>query len=239
MDRLNEIAITVDQDWVPDFMSDALLKWLTIRNIKSTWFITHDSPILLELKKSPFVELGIHPNFLQGSTQGKNSAEVMKGLLRIVPDAKAARTHAMVYSASVARLLAVYGMQVDSSVYLGGMEGINPFRTKYTSGESIWRMPYFWSDDAELSKPCPEWQIWDENGLKVLCFHPVHCYLNTAKWSDYLEFRQHDQKDIKQTFARLFVNDHEFGVADFLEKLLSHNVQSQYRTLSEIANGIV
>ena len=71
--------ITVDIDWAPDFVMDELLETLISAAVKSTWFITHRSPLLEKLREQKsLVELGIHPNFLPQSTQGKSTDEVIK-----------------------------------------------------------------------------------------------------------------------------------------------------------------
>jgi hypothetical protein len=231
---VNEIAITFDQDWAPDYMTAFVLNQLEARGVKSTWFITHKSPVLDRLKESPFVEIGIHPNFLQGTTQGKNTTAIMDGLMAICPGAKAVRTHAMVYSASLARVFALYRIPIDSSVYLGGMAGIKPFKAKYPTGERITRMPYFWSDDGELTNG-PEWRLWDCEGLKILCFHPVHCFLNTAAWDDYLIFRKELKSNPKMdpADAAKWATCRK-GTWNFLGKVIC--AQQTFRTLSEIAH---
>ena len=42
--------ITFDVDWAPDFIIEEIKEVLADNKIKSTWFITNDSPILKELK---------------------------------------------------------------------------------------------------------------------------------------------------------------------------------------------
>ena len=233
MQPLNEIVITVDQDWAPDFACSSLLQYLQIHKVKATWFITHDSPFLKELRRDLNFQIGIHPNFLQGSTQGKNPKSIMDNLKEICPEASAIRTHAMVYSASIARMFALYGLLIDSSIYLGGMSGITPYKTNYADGQSITRIPYYWSDDAELAHF--RWRAFEGIGLKVLCFHPIHFFLNTPDLTYYEGIKKHiDLSDIGMMALKLFVNVDRFGVADFLENILNH--QDQYRTLLEVIN---
>ena len=67
----NEInpLLTFDTDWAPDYTIDYVSEKLEKAKIKSTWFITHDSPAIQRLVNNPLFEVGIHPNFLSNSTQ--------------------------------------------------------------------------------------------------------------------------------------------------------------------------
>ena len=59
----NEIFLTFDIDWASDEVINDSLEVIEKYGIKSTWFVTHDSPILERLKDNKNIELGIHPNF--------------------------------------------------------------------------------------------------------------------------------------------------------------------------------
>jgi hypothetical protein len=179
--------------------------------------MTHRSPACERLRFSPLSEIGIHPNFLQGTTQGKNPAEIMKNLLREFPSAKSVRTHGMVYSASIAHMFAIYGLDVDSSIFLGGMKGIQPLVTRYNGSQKILRVPYYWSDDGNLFYNTV-WSknILDEPGLKVLCFHPTHVFLNTCCWKDYLSYKDDFQKGGNFQDVKRFINTEKYGAMNFL-----------------------
>ena len=99
MNNLPEPPIlTFDQDWAPDFLIKYTADILTKKNIKATWFITNDSPILKTLKENPLFEIGLHPNFYSDSTQGANFDLVLQNLKKLVPEAKSARTHSLLQS---------------------------------------------------------------------------------------------------------------------------------------------
>ena len=72
------ILITLDIDWAPDFIIKKVDEMLKERNIKSTWFVTHKSAHLKNLSKNRNYELGIHPNFLPNTTQGKTPKEILE-----------------------------------------------------------------------------------------------------------------------------------------------------------------
>jgi hypothetical protein len=237
---MDEIAITLDVDWAPDFIIDAVSESLRAGGTKATWFVTHDSPAIRRLfdHRDSF-EIGIHPNFMAGSSQGATYREVLDHLMRIVPRAKSVRTHGMVYSAEISRIFAVeYGIENDSSIFLGQMAGIVPQEVHY--GERLLlRMPYYWSDDAEMSiKKKIDFSLSDKGfedpGLKVLCFHPIHIYLNSADMNNYNELKgKVSVKDCPESTASAFVNQGE-GAGTFLRAVIEGYGNRGFRTLSEI-----
>jgi len=228
---MNETAISFDCDWAPDFAIDYTASLISSLRIKSTWFMTHRSRACEKLISSPDVEIGIHPNFLQNSTQGKNPVQIMESLKEIFPTAKAVRTHAMVYSASIAHLFALFDLSIDSSVYLGGMQNIQPLITRY-GNKLIVRMPYYWSDDGEVNYNLGWENPETSPGLKILCFHPLHVFLNTDCWNTYSVFRNNFPAGGDVADAMTFVNRDHFGTMNYLIQLCRQ--LKGLRTLSEI-----
>lgn len=53
--------LTFDMDWAHDVVMRDTHDLLVAAAVPSTWFVTHDSPFLDELRADPNVELGIHP----------------------------------------------------------------------------------------------------------------------------------------------------------------------------------
>ena len=53
----NEIALTLDVDWAPDFMIDFAAEILVEHGVRATWFVTHDSPALTRLRAQPILSL--------------------------------------------------------------------------------------------------------------------------------------------------------------------------------------
>ena len=97
--KFNDILITIDTDWVPDFAIEKTADILIENQVKTTWFLTHNSKAIRRLfEYSDLFELGIHPNFMSDSTQGDSYEEIMKYLLCIVPDAKSIRTHGLFHA---------------------------------------------------------------------------------------------------------------------------------------------
>jgi hypothetical protein len=239
---IDDIVITLDVDWAPDFVIDAVSDLLFEKRTKATWFVTHDSPGVRRLfERRSLFEIGIHPNFMAGSSQGKDFREVLVFLKTIVPDAKSVRTHGMVYSAEISRLFSVeFGLENDTSVFVGEMPRIIPMEVVYGGMNRILRMPYFWSDDGEMSiKEMPSFSMgdgkFDVPGLKVLCMHPIHIFLNSADMGNYNRLKKEvDIKAATREIVAPFVNK-DAGTASLLAELIARNPnEGDFKTLSEI-----
>ena len=90
-------VITFDIDWAPDCAILECLELVENANCKVTFFATHNTPINHEILSRGH-NLGIHPNFLPGSSQGSNIKAIVAECLTYAPDAWCMRTHSLVQS---------------------------------------------------------------------------------------------------------------------------------------------
>ena len=111
--------LTFDIDWAEDKMMEPILEELLKRRMKSTWFVTHDTPLLQVFRKhSDLVDLGIHPNFLEGTTHGESEEEILQHVLALVPEARVIRTHNVFQSGPLLSKIAnLKSIQLDSSIF--------------------------------------------------------------------------------------------------------------------------
>lgn len=189
----NSVCVTIDIDWAADFMIDQVAEILAEHTIPCTWFCTHATPALARLRaRSELFELGIHPNFLPGSTHGEDMDAVLSHCLKIVPEAVSSRSHAVVQSGRLlSHLLSQTPIRNECSTFLPEMGGVYPLRHQLQSGV-LTRLPFIWADDYHLCKQTPAWSassLVQSPGLKVLTFHPVHIYLNSPSLAFYDEMR--------------------------------------------------
>jgi hypothetical protein len=196
---VNEFVITLDVDWAPDPVIESVAALLRERGVRATWFITHRSRAVDRLAEVPeLFELGIHPNFLPGSSHGDTEEEVLEHACSLVPQAVSLRTHGLVQSGPLTTRLIQQGrLAHDVSTFLPGMPYIRPVE-HWAAGSRIIRIPYFWSDDFEWQKPEPSWllaPLVGVPGLKVMGFHPIHVFLNSAAAETY--------DSVKRAFPRL------------------------------------
>jgi hypothetical protein len=189
-------ALTFDQDWAPDCTLLQVAEILLEYQLKATFFLTHPSPVVETLKDHPqLFELGIHPNFAEGSTQGESPPAVLKYCMGLVPGAVSVRSHAMLHSYDLLHLMCRdYGLLYDSTVYLEGWPDIKPFLLPFSSGQNILRLPYFWEDDLiilnkqpGLDPASPKLHV---RGLKIFVFHPILITLNSAKLDNYIKCKK-------------------------------------------------
>lgn len=189
------VALTLDIDWVPDFVIDFVAGLLLDYGVRATWYVTHDSAATKRLSQHPdLFELGIHPNFLLGSSHGSNPEDVLFHCMKLVPDAISMRTHSLVQSTplldTVARSTPV---RIDTSLFLPHAPFLVPVDYPLPNG-SLTRIPYFWEDDLEMyrAKPCwsPVTLIENSGGLKVFDFHPIHVFLNSPDMQPYTRLKR-------------------------------------------------
>ena len=185
-----DCVITLDLDWASDAAIDAVAALLREAGVPATWFVTHESAAVERLRAEEAFELGIHPNFLSGSTHGDAVADVLDHCMGLVPEATAMRTHALVQSTPIlAEVLSRTPIRVDASLFLPHAENVRPVRYRWR-GATLVRVPYVWEDDVELENGTLADGVdalLDAPGLKVFDFHPTHVFLNSNSMERYRE----------------------------------------------------
>ena len=184
-----DCVLSLDLDWAPDEAIDAVAGILADRGVPATWLVTHSSAAVDRLRDQPeLFELGIHPNFLSGSTHGETVGDVLDHCLELVPDAVSMRTHALVQSTPIlAEVLERTAIRVDLSLFLPQARNVAPVEYRWR-GRSLVRLPYVWEDDVELENGTLDAglaSILAAPGLKVFDFHPVHVFLNSTSMDAY------------------------------------------------------
>jgi Polysaccharide deacetylase len=187
---VNDVLITLDIDWAPDFAIDLAADLLAEQSVKATWFVTHASPAIDRLAVRPdLFELGIHPNFSPGSTHGDTPHAVLAHCLSLVPGARSMRAHSLFASSPLLNVVAAETpLEAELSIFLPGAAGLAP--VPYTfEGRTVYRIPFYWEDDYEYGLERPSWDVeahlGEAPGLKIFNFHPVHVYLNSRNGRAY------------------------------------------------------
>lgn len=189
MSSATDCILSLDLDWAPDAAIDAVAQLLIERSVPATWLVTHASPAVDRLRDhAGLFELGIHPNFLPGSTHGSTTAEVLDHCMALVPDAVSMRTHALVQSTPIlSEVLERTPIRVDLSLFLPRAGAVEPVEYHWR-GRSLVRLPYVWEDDVELENGTLDAgfaSILGAPGLKVFDFHPAHVFLNSSSMNAY------------------------------------------------------
>ena len=92
--RLNEeilVCFTCDIDWASEYAIEESLKYFYSADIPLTVFLTHKSSVIT--REIGNINAGIHPNFLQNSSQGNTFDEIIDFCFDILPNAICFRGH--------------------------------------------------------------------------------------------------------------------------------------------------
>jgi len=179
-------ALTFDIDWAPDYAIKYCLELLESAGCKATFFTTHSTPVNSEIIHRGH-NLGIHPNFLPGSSQGADVQEVISECLRHAPNAWCMRTHALVQSSPLLHEIFSKFPQIklDVSLFMHRSNFAHKVTCEF-DGVSFERLLYNWEDDAEFSSfmknKMPELFFGE---LTVFDFHPIHVFLNSTDGREY------------------------------------------------------
>lgn len=188
----DRLFLTIDVDWASDEVIEDTAAKIEAAGVSATWFITHDTPMLERLRTNPRFELGIHPNFnflLEGDGRnGADAAEVLDRLLRIVPEARAVRSHSMTQSSVLLNLFAERGLTHDCNHFVPNEAQIALKPWRHWNG--MIKVPYFWEDDVHcMGRSEAIDALVERPGLRVFDFHPIHVFLNTESLDRYEEAR--------------------------------------------------
>lgn len=198
--------------------------------VYSTWFITHPTEMLDDLRShSDTVELGIHPNFLVGSSHGAIASEVIDSCMRLVPEARTMRTHCLVQSTPILQEVVDRSpIELDTSLYLRNAKGVLPSVLPLDHGRAITRVPYVWEDDLEFFAATPAWDArtfldgrMDTDEVTVIDVHPIHYALNSCGVDNYAALKEEtvDMRTVTESAATRFANS-EPGTATFIDQLV-------------------
>lgn len=179
--------VTFDMDWASDEVMRYTHAFIIEAGVPSTWFVTHESSILDELRADPNIELGIHPNFnklLEGDhSNGRTVEEVIARLLEVVPEAKSARSHSLLQSSRILDAYAGAGLTHDANHFVDPSASVRLRPWRHWNG--LVRVPLAWADDvACIQRPgAPLLEMFHReelaDGIRVCLFHPIHVFLNT------------------------------------------------------------
>jgi hypothetical protein len=216
--------LTFDIDWAPDASVDEIRKIINPLGIKATFFVTHSADILSDLVNDGH-ELGIHPNFLTGSSHGSTPEKVIEFLLNIVPNARAMRTHALVQSSPLLQLIfsKFPQLEYDFSVFMYNFPFIKRFLWQ-SEGTKFTRINYNWEDDAAFFQNDFCWHKPHFPGeLNIYDFHPIHIHLNSKDNSAYNLLKESLDTSLSNVDGRkitAFANP-EYGARTFLTSLVT------------------
>ncbi len=222
--------ISFDVDWSHDRIMRDTHELLTKYSIPSTWFVTHKSDFLNDLRADSNVELGIHPNFnkllVSDYSNGRTVGEVIDRLLEIVPEARSVRAHSLLQSSRILEAYVAAGLTHEAAHFVdpAAVDSLNP----WLSWDGLVRVPMIWGDYLACLRspgnPSLSWAKLDETAaiIRHLNFHPIHVYLNSKSISDYEATRLFHHRPDRLADERNFGN----GVRNLLVALLENRLNN-------------
>jgi hypothetical protein len=174
-----DFVLTSDLDWASEYCIKHFLEIAAQFPIKPTLFVTHESAAVRIAAEEERVELGIHPNFLPGSSHGNDIESVIDHVLRLVPRPVAVRSHRYLDSPQIAAGLANRGFKLDSNLCMHLKCNLGPVALP----NGLVRLPVFFEDDIHWDHGLG-WRFdayaadFLSPGLKILNFHPFFVALN-------------------------------------------------------------
>lgn len=174
-------CFTSDMDWASEAALAIQQEIFDLYDIHATYFVTHDSPLIIKRRKDKKVDIGIHPNFLPDSSHGNTFEEVIDTVLKFAPEARCFRSHRCFEATPITHALVKKGLLYDSNMITNLQQGITPI--KHESG--LIRFPVFYEDGTHF-----EWRRdWDFSkyaklfgypGIKIISVHAMITALNAA-----------------------------------------------------------
>lgn len=200
------LCLTIDIDWAHDEVIADTLTLIAEAGVAATWFVTHATPVLADIRATPRQELGLHPNFnpLLDGTPGSARDKLLQ-LHDIVPEAVSVRSHSLVRSSRLSVIFREFGMTHESNYFVPPSAGhkIHP----WTDFTGILQVPIRWEDDVRLLDPTigePSAHLGKITPLTV-DFHPIHVFLNTNSIAAYEHSRPaaHDVVALREQRRKL------------------------------------
>lgn len=230
-------VFTSDIDWASEEVLDFYRQLLPINELKLTTFITHHSPILDDMVKNEGISLGIHPNFLPGSSHGNTFEEVIETCRQWAPKAIGARSHRLFCVTDVAHLLKFkYGFQYLSN----SINTLAPQIKPQIHESTLLEFPIFLEDGTFMFQNLgfsiqPYEKLFASPGLKIISFHPMNIVFNTPeiKWMRNIKdaFSREDFNHIDAKFIKQNRNNQQ-GICNTIMDIIEWVKQKNHKIIS-------
>jgi hypothetical protein len=216
----DRVFLTLDIDWAHDEVLEDTIELIRPFGAKVTWYATHPTLLLDEIRRVTDWQLGIHPNFnplLEGKG-GESATDIVQRLMSMVPEARSVRSHSIVQSSRLNQIFLSAGLTHDSNDYVPSHSGIElrPFKLE----DGLIKVPYHFSDELWCLGRWPREDfdvLLRRPGMRVFDFHPIHVFLNTENLERYQATRA-----LHRTPHELIKHRYDgFGTRDRLKQLLS------------------
>jgi len=217
--------LTFDIDWAPDFCIEPILKNLKKKKIKATFFVTHKTDIIADIYRDGH-NIGIHPNFFKGSTQGKGNLNIVENLLSLSKNINSIRIHGLLQSTNL--LYEIFKnfseLKYDFTIYTPTISS-HKFSWKYDD-VSFLRYNYNWEDDFCFGQNFPEFSDLKLLKKMIFNFHPIHIFLNSNKFENYNKLKsKYNLVKLNEKNAKKFINHEKLGSLKLFNQIISSDLK--------------
>ena len=237
--NLDAFSITMDVDWASDFAIESAVNFFQERRIPITLFFTHMSPYIDKLITSGSIAYGIHPNFIQPSSQGRDKKEVIDYCMGTFPYAEAFRSHRWYADNDIYTELYQRGIRYESNLCTL-LDVVEPF--VHRSG--MISFPVFFEDGAYLYhgldlRFASAKSFFEQPGIKVVNIHPMHLMVNTPDFLYMRKIKDTVSREAWNSFSeetiRQVRNKSARGITDFVTELMDY-IGKKNATVSSLAD---
>lgn len=239
----NIFCFTMDTDWASEYAIEKTIAMYSELGIKPTVFATNKSYIIEESARRKIIDVGIHPNFVNGSSQGNTDREIIQYCIDNIPKTQAFRCHRWYAVNDIYDLLYDQGFRYESN-QCTDLDLVSP----YIHRSGMICFPVFMEDGAyilhERSLKFSDVQyFFEQDGLKIINIHPMHFMLNTPYFSytrnvkDSVSREKWNQLD-EDSISKLRFSGR--GISDFIRELTEYATRKcKIVTMKELYNRII
>lgn len=215
----------MDIDWASEYAVKLAVDYFIEAEIPLTVFCTHKSAYIDKLINENKIDVGIHPNFVQPSSQGQNEDEIIEYCTNLLPETQVFRCHRWYAVNDIYDKLYSKGFRYESNICTF-MDNVKPF--VHRSG--MISFPTFFEDGAYLyHKMDLDFETtkcaFGTNGLKVINIHPMHFALNTPYFSYMREIKdtvsREEWNSMNDDTIKSMTNSKE-GITNFIKNLTEY-----------------
>lgn len=217
------LCITFDMDWASDDAIKYTYGLIERYDLKSTFFITHKSKFIDSLIEKNNIDIGLHPNFLEKSSHGKDIVGIIDYCLKLYPEAISFRCHKYFENNDITEILYNKGFKYDSNLCTN-LDLIDPF--VHRSG--LIRFPIYLEDGAyllhknNLKFKEVKYSLFNTNGLYIINIHPMHLIINTPDFSYMRKIKNNISQDAwnnLKTYELEHLSFRGWGIRTFIMEL--------------------
>jgi hypothetical protein len=248
---LGPVALTFDLDWAPDWCVRECYDMCRQAEVKATFFATNPLPVLADMAADPRFELGLHPNFLPGSTQRADLskpltyAAVLEYLTEFLPKASSFRTHAL-YGDSFLYVEIEErwpNLTTDVSFFTHFQPLFEPLYLWHsTAKRPLVRLPFQFEDDMACLSPSFDYEAFlahirkeEKQRPVIFNFHPMQVALNSRTLANYRALKNEVPfPSATPDDALRHREPGRAGTRTFLERLLA--AEAEFYTISELGD---